>query len=125
MPDAIPILDSATPIFSVDDLDAALAYYQRVLGFAIEWSWGEPAHLAGLCRDAVAINLGLRGTAGPPGPSQAYFRMRSVDRYYEQLRAAGAEIAVTIDDRPYGLRDFSVRDPSGNRLDFGEVIERE
>jgi uncharacterized glyoxalase superfamily protein PhnB len=51
--------------------------------------------------------------------------MLGIDSYYEQIRAAGAEIAVSIDDRPYGLRDFSVRDPSGNRLDFGEVLEKE
>jgi uncharacterized glyoxalase superfamily protein PhnB len=125
MSEPTPTLASATPIFSVDDFAGSLAYYQRVFGFAIEWSWGEPPHLAGLCRDSVEINLGLRGTAGPPGPSQAYFRMRGVDAWYERLRAAGAEIAVPIDDRPYGLRDFGVRDPSGNRLDFGEVIEKE
>jgi len=120
-----PELESATPIFSVDDFAGSLAYYQRVFGFAIEWTWGEPPHLAGLCRDAVEINLGLRGTAGPPGPSQAYFRMRGVDAYCDQLRAAGAQIAVAVGDRPYGLRDFSVRDPSGNRLDFGEVTAKE
>ena len=125
MTDDRPVLESVAPIFSVEGFADALAYYQRVLGFAIAWTWGEPPYLASVCRDQVEVNLGERGKAGPTGPSQAYFRMGGVDAYYVQLRAAGAEIPVPIGDRPYGLRDFSLRDPSGNRLDFGEVIEKE
>jgi uncharacterized glyoxalase superfamily protein PhnB len=99
--------------------------HQRVFGFAIAWTWGVPAYLASVCRDQVDRMLGERGKAGPPGTARTYFRMRGVDAYYEQLRAAGAVVAVEIGDRPYGLRDFCVRDPSGNELDFGEVLEKE
>ncbi len=122
MTDSTPFLESATPTFSVEDLAASLAYYQRVFGFTIAWTWGEPAYLACVCRDRVEVNLGERGKAGPPGASRAYFRMHGVDAYYQQLCAAGASVAVAIDDRSYGLRDFGVRDPSGNELDFGEVV---
>ena len=125
MPNSQFVLESVTPIFSVENLAEALAYYQRVFGFAIAWTWGEPPYLACVCRDQVEVNLGERGKAGPPGPSRAYFRMRGIDAYYEQLCAADVTVAVPIDDRPYGLRDFGVRDPSGNELDFGEVIEKE
>jgi uncharacterized glyoxalase superfamily protein PhnB len=123
--DAKITLDSVTPNFSVENLADALAFYQRALGFTIAWTWGEPAYLAAVCRDQVEIMLGERGKAGPPGTARTYFRMHGVDAYYEQLRAAGATIAVEIGDRPYGLRDFCVRDPSGNELDFGEVLEKE
>jgi uncharacterized glyoxalase superfamily protein PhnB len=34
--------------------------------------------------------------------------------------ARGVAIAVPIADRPYGMRDFSVDDPDGHRLDFGQ-----
>lgn len=125
MSDAKISIDSVTPNFSVENLAEALEYYQRVFGFAIAWTWGEPAYLASVCRDQVDLMLGERGKAGPPGTARTYFRMHGVDAYYEQLRAAGATVAVEIGDRPYGLRDFCVRDPSGNELDFGEVLEKE
>jgi hypothetical protein len=35
----------------------------------------------------------------------------------------GAEIVKPPGDRPYGLRDYTVRDPSGYHLTFGHRIE--
>ncbi|MEW6268099.1 MAG: VOC family protein [Thermodesulfobacteriota bacterium] len=117
-----PLLQSVVPILAVDDLEAALAWYRDVLGFAVAWTWGEPPYLAGVCRDRVELQLARRGTVGPPGPSQVYVRMTGIDACYRRLAAAGAEIPVPLEERPYGMKDFSVRDPGGNRLDFGEEL---
>ncbi len=38
------------------------------------------------------------------------------------MTRAGAAIETPIADRVYGMRDFSLRDESGNRLDFGAPI---
>lgn len=114
--------ESVTPILSVVDLEAALTWYQHVLGFERAWSWGTPTTLASVCRGNVELNLGLRGQMGPPGPSQVYLRVSPVDVLWERMLAAGAEVKAPIADREYGLRDFSVRDASGNVLDFGEPI---
>jgi uncharacterized glyoxalase superfamily protein PhnB len=109
----------------VDDVPAALDWYQRVLGFAVAWKWGEPVGLASVCREQVELNLGKRGEYGAPGPSQVYVRVTGIDAFYESVQSEGASIRVPIDDRVYGLRDFGVDDPSGNRLDFGEPLEGE
>jgi uncharacterized glyoxalase superfamily protein PhnB len=42
----------------------------------------------------------------------------------EQIAFAGVTVVVPIDDRPYGMRDFRIADPSGNELSFGETIAR-
>jgi uncharacterized glyoxalase superfamily protein PhnB len=120
-PSGAPRFTAVAPILSVDDLPAALDWYRRVLGFAVAWT--EPVGLASVCRDAVELNLGKRGEYGAPGPSQVYVRLAGIDALYEQVRNAGAAIRVEIADRVYGLRDFSVLDESGNRLDFGEPLE--
>lgn len=114
---------SIAPILSVEDVPAALDWYQRVMGFAIAWTWGEPVGLASVCRDAAELNVGKRGEYGAPGASQVYIRVTGVDACYEHARRTGATIHVEIADRVYGLRDFSVLDPSGNRIDVGEVLE--
>lgn len=118
-----PVLEAVIPILSVVGFESALDYYQRVLGFELAWRWGEPTYLASVCRDNVELNLGVRGQVGPPGDSRAYFRMSGVDAYYDAVSRAGATITVAIDDRPYGLRDFAVRDASGNVLSFGEPTD--
>jgi uncharacterized glyoxalase superfamily protein PhnB len=48
--------------------------------------------------------------------------MAGVDTYYERITVAGAKVAVPLADRPYGMRDFRIVDPSGNELSFGEAI---
>jgi len=111
-----------TPILSVDDLPRALEEYRRVFGFEQAWVWGEPPTIAGLCRGQVEIDLTQRAKLGPPGPGQAYLRVGAIDEVWHELTGRGATVHVPIEDRPYGMRDFSLRDASGNRLDFGAPL---
>ncbi len=119
--DKAAILEAAVPILSVADLSAALDYYERVLGFHVEWKWGEPPHLAGVCRDRVEVNLSQLTSGTKPTTSKVYFQMAGVDAYYNRVTTAGAEVAISLADRPYGMRDFRVVDPNGNELSFGEA----
>jgi uncharacterized glyoxalase superfamily protein PhnB len=114
---------AAVPVLSVDDLAGALDYYQRVLGFQKSWTWGDPLELASVCRDRVELNLAQRGRLGPAGASQVYIQLAGIDAIRDELGRAGAEVALEIADRVYGMRDFSVRDASGNRLDLGEPLD--
>jgi uncharacterized glyoxalase superfamily protein PhnB len=114
---------AAVPILSVDDLASALDEYQRVFGFRKNWIWGDPPELASVCRDRVELNLAQRGKLGPAGASQVYLQLAGIDAIWEELRRAGAKVTVEIADRVYGMRDFSVSDASGNRLDFGEPLD--
>ena len=111
---------NSVPIFSVIDLAAALEYYERVLGFTVGWKWGEPPHLASVCRDRVELNLS-RSEETKVAVSKVYFQMSGVEQYYNELTAAGATVAVPLADRPYGMKDFRILDPSGNELSFGEA----
>jgi predicted enzyme related to lactoylglutathione lyase len=114
------VLDAAVPILSVADLAEALDYYERVLGFQIGWKWGVSPRLASVCRDRVELNLSQSAESKPKG-SQVYFQMAGVDTYYKHVTIAGARVAVPLADRPYGMRDFRIVDPSGNELSFGEA----
>jgi uncharacterized glyoxalase superfamily protein PhnB len=109
------------PVLSVDDVDAACAWYKDVLGFDIGWTWGAPPTIASVFRDGLEFNLGLRGESGPPSQSAVYVQMIGVNHYFEACRARGARIASPLRHQPYGMIDFEVVDPSGNRLTFGET----
>jgi uncharacterized glyoxalase superfamily protein PhnB len=115
-----PTLETAVPILSVTDLAEALEYYERVLGFRVGWKWGEPPHLASVCRDQVEMSLS-QSSEPKVAMSKVYFQMVGVEEYYSDLITAGAKVAVHLADRPYGMRDFKIVDPSGNELSFGEV----
>jgi hypothetical protein len=73
------------------------------------------------------VNLGkvqIFLAKGTPTPSRetgaVYFVVGDAEQLYEFHRANGVEIAQAIDDRPYGMRDYTVRDPHGYYLVFGQ-----
>src|SRR5262245_27831137 len=116
-------LRAAVPVLSVNDLGRALDEYQRVLGFQKNWVWGDPPELASVCRDRVELNLAQRGKMGPAGASHVYLQLLGIDAIWDELTRAGAKIETPIDDRVYGMRDFSIRDASANLIDLGEPLE--
>ena len=117
-------LYQAFPIFTVRDLDEAIAFYTGKLGFALAWSWGTPPVRAGVRLGSVELQLVCDPGLPASGPSVVYCHMRGVEEYHASCRARGAEIAVDLGERPWGARDFRVIDPSGNRLGFAEVSAR-
>ena len=109
------------PVFRVRDLDAALDHYVRVLGFSPDFRYG---NYAGLKLGDVLVQL----TGGPhtvtPGQGTAYIYCEHIDRYYAELAARGAALESEPRDWPYGMREFFVADPDGNRLGFGCELNR-
>jgi uncharacterized glyoxalase superfamily protein PhnB len=54
-----------------------------------------------------------------PGGFGAYVVTDDPDGLYGRAVAAGAEIIDGLHDTDYGSRDFTARDPEGNRWSFG------
>jgi predicted enzyme related to lactoylglutathione lyase len=117
-----PVLERAAPVLGADDISAAINYYRSVLGFAEGWKRGSPPVIAQVGRDDVEVHLTRRvGTA----TSSVYLYVQGVDAYHAEVKARGGNIVEPIGDRPGGMRDFVVRDPSGNSLAFGELIKKQ
>jgi catechol 2,3-dioxygenase-like lactoylglutathione lyase family enzyme len=111
------------PVFAVADLEAAVDFYRRRLGFDLAWTWGEPAVRAGVAFHDIEIHLDASGRGGPPGPSVAYCHVDDVSTYHRQCAERGVEFALDLGERPWGMIDFRVLDPDGNRLGFGSPSE--
>ena len=57
--------------------------------------------------------------ARPVGGGAAFFFCDEIDDYCNQIKRKGAIVKVEPENRPYGMRDFTVLDPDGNHLSFG------
>ena len=108
------------PSLTVPDVRAAAHFYTTKLGFAPGFTWGEPPTIAGVNLDRVQVFL-EQGTPNPAGCS-VYFVVGNADELFEFQRAGGVEVVEPPGDRPYGLRDFRVRDLCGYVLSFGHYI---
>jgi uncharacterized glyoxalase superfamily protein PhnB len=89
--------------------------------FELGWKWGDPVTHANVCRDSISLDL-IAVPNGKQGTAMVYIQVKGVDAYYSELNGRNVR-SSNLDDRPYGLRDFEVVDPSGNRLAFGEPRE--
>lgn len=110
------------PTLTVADLDEARAFY-RALGCREEWahpSGDDPTHL-GLSFGPV--DLMLARCSDPPETIQRqnlYFVVEGVGAYHERLRESLGEGLPDLVEADYGMRDFTIRDPWGHLLTFGE-----
>lgn len=102
---------------AVSDVHSAVDFYTTKLGFWLAFAEGDPPTFAG-------VNLGRvqrfleQGTPSPQGCS-VYFVVSDADKLHRFHRSSGVEIIEPPADRPYGLRDYTVRDSYGYRLTFG------
>jgi catechol 2,3-dioxygenase-like lactoylglutathione lyase family enzyme len=110
--------ESVSPVFHVSDVATALAFYCDGLGFNVAWKWGQPATHASVCRGRVSISLALDSRKA--GTGDAYIEIGGIDDYHEELATRGLPLG-DLADRPYGMRDFAVIDPNGNRIVFGQA----
>jgi catechol 2,3-dioxygenase-like lactoylglutathione lyase family enzyme len=107
---------------AVSDIPSAIEFYIKKLGFQQAFTWGEPPTFAGVNLGKVQMFL-AKGTPRPsPDTGAVYFLVGDADQLYEFHRANGVEIAQAIDDRRYGIRDYTVRDLYGYYLVFGHHL---
>jgi catechol 2,3-dioxygenase-like lactoylglutathione lyase family enzyme len=129
------------PVFSVRDLAAAMAFYER-LGFVVRrydsgYGFAE--------RDGLRLHLRASPELTQPGYAEVYVETPDVDRLHEEWRGLGlvavpgvispelrAEVrrrwdardpvgllSQAVEDKPWGVREFALRDLDNNHLRFG------
>jgi catechol 2,3-dioxygenase-like lactoylglutathione lyase family enzyme len=131
--------------FSVNDLNATTAWYQRMLGATFPASaaaprptdpnarWGTQARVDGVslvyiykdhyyADSEVRLPVGrtLQTTAGSPFDHIA-FSYERIEPEFERMSAAGAQILQPIADRPEGVRSFFVQAPDGVVIEIVEA----
>lgn len=107
----------------VRDLDRSLAFYMA-LGFVLERRDGG---FAALRWEGREFFLDQRSELQPPnGSSRANVRIltKDVDALWEAVQKLGVPVESAIEDRYYGLRDFTVLDPDGFGVRFAGPLSR-
>jgi len=127
------MLNSITPFFIVDDLDATLAFYTSKLGFSVPYKGGGDGNTAAdfwaiVGRDQIMIMLKAIAPDIHPQPNRsrheyarwdAYIYTDDPDSIYAEFMSKGVPVHRQLANTSDGLRAFEIADNNGYVLCFG------
>lgn len=109
----------AVPEIPVSDITEAAAYYEKNLGFTLDWG-GEDLGLAGIskgnCRMFLA-NSDFRKGYGNLGPVLIWLNLNSKDEVNDLFRLwsrSEVKLISEPESKPWGLHEFMAQDLDGN-----------
>jgi len=124
-PIAMTTLVAAEPQLYVRDIVASSAFYSKMLGFSIAFTYGEPPFYSQVFRGGARLNL--RQVDDPVvDPVRrdteqllaASITLEDAKPLFLEYQEAGIEFVQPLRTEPWGARTFIVRDPDGNLLLF-------
>jgi len=110
---------AAVPEIPVSDMNEALDYYERQLGFTIDWGDGNGG-IAGISKGQCRMfltNREFREHLGNAAPVMIWLNLNSkdeVDDLYKIWHAGEARIISPPESKPWKLHEFTVSDVDGN-----------
>jgi catechol 2,3-dioxygenase-like lactoylglutathione lyase family enzyme len=118
--------ERATACVFVTDFDRALTFYRDVLGFAVAYTYGEPAFWGEISRDGALLNLRhvdvspwVDGLRDAEQLLSAYVLTTDAKALFVEYQAHGIDFQERLQRKPWDMNEFVVRDPDGNLILFG------
>lgn len=111
-------LISAIPILAFLDQEETIRFYTDTLGFECNSDW--EGYLM-FNKDHISIHLWKCNDPAIPKNTGCYVRVQAIDELYAQYKAQGIiHPNGALELKPWGMKQFSILDNSGNIIHFGE-----
>jgi len=110
------LIGRPVPELPVADVERAQQHYRDALGFEIGWLYPDKGIGAVSRGDAGAIFF--RKRTPPFDPAAHWVFAEDIDATYQELKLSGANIVESLVKKPWGLRQFTVKDLDGNLFYF-------
>ena len=113
-------MNRLVPMLPVKSMPASVEFYRK-LGFSVEHRedrWGWAMLRFDECRLMLDQSINQQPTA--PRQSVVYLYPENISEYHEHVRKNGLAVP-NLDVTFYGMREFRIDDPDGNRLWIGQV----
>jgi len=117
--EAKPEMVALIPTLAVADLKRSVEFYGNKLGFGLVLQSG---NYVALGRNNIQIGFVPDKTPSKGYKPSLYIQMVRIDDFYKEITAAGVKPAIGIKTSASNMREFSLDDPDGYRLIFGEYI---
>ena len=125
-------LKKLIPMLNVSNISESLAFYKSALRFDIvsdpaavaEWKWatirsGNTELMLSESHGELALEKGIDPHISTNWPTIFYFYPDSLDELHRHILQCGYK-PTDIVETVYGMKEFSIQDPDGHMLSFGE-----
>lgn len=128
------MLKNLIPMLNIKNIEESLDFYQKALGFEVvsdkdaikQWRWatirsGKTELMLSETERPPALQKGIDPQQCVSWPAIFYFYPENVRELHSSLIEKGynpTDVLETI----YGMREFSIQDPDGHMLSFGEDV---
>ena len=117
-------LRTATPGFTVNDLQRSLHWYCDIVGFTVQERWEHDGQLLGVMLTAGQVTLALsqddwakgRDRTKGEGGRTYLTTAQDVDAMASRIKEQGETLASEPTTMPWGARSFGLVDPDGFHL---------
>jgi catechol 2,3-dioxygenase-like lactoylglutathione lyase family enzyme len=123
-----PVLSGTEAVIYVADFNRAQDYYVSKLGFAVEFTYGDPPFYGLVARDRARLCLRLVCDPVFVGDVREREQLLSaaftldtateIKELFQAFQATGVDFSQKLKTEPWGARTFIVRDPDGNLVLF-------
>ncbi len=117
------------PFVQCSDINQSLQFYTEVLDFVVVQAPDpDPESLlagyAFMAREGSGVHLSTHSGDGVAGIT-LFIRVENIDVLYQQFIENGLDldtVRIKPVDQTWGVREFGVSDPDGNKLTFGHQL---
>jgi catechol 2,3-dioxygenase-like lactoylglutathione lyase family enzyme len=122
------VIAGVEPQLFVADILASCDFYVEKLGFTIVFTYGEPPYYAQVKRDSARLNFrcvdhpaidpDFRDRAELLSATFVVATADAIRQLFMEFQKSGVSFVQTLAEKPWGARDFIIRDIDGNLLLF-------
>ena len=112
-------LSHVEPILAVKNVTETVEYWHTVLGFPDKWTWGKPPNHGGVTWQGVFIQFSQYPESASVSQGNSIFiRVKNVENFYHFHKNKNAEIVEPLENKPWGLAGYTLRDINGHYVIF-------
>ncbi|HEY2727748.1 MAG TPA: GNAT family N-acetyltransferase [Parafilimonas sp.] len=118
-----PIFSHVEPVLAVKDVTETISYWQNILGFPNKWAWDEPPTFGAVSWQKVHVQFYQdEALAVASKGNSIWIRLQRIEELYKFHQEKNAEIVAPLENKSWGMSQYTLRDINGYFLCFAGVI---
>ena len=118
-------IDLCVPTLQSNNAEKSFQFYEKVLGFKKNWAHqyepGLPLFIS-MSQGKTTVFITEHKNESAFG-AELYLYVSDIETLVAHIKKHSIEFDVELHDTPYGTKEFTLKDPDGNKLRIGQLVQ--